>query len=199
MIVNLLTEDNLPSYHREIAESSAATAPGASGSTAGPPRRAGTPSRCATTCWSPRRSIPSSSNASGWSTCPQGYDSGDKSHAPGRWRTSPSRSSRPASPTATPAGDRRPDVRAAAHPHRHRREPAHDLLPEPGRRRARDRPEQPWWPSCEVVDFQMPGTRIPGFARKAVKIAKAGIYDLRPASGRRRAARPALLAGVRTR
>ena len=31
----------------------------------------------------------------------------------------------------------------------------------------------------EVVDFQMPGTGIPDFARKAVQIAKAGIYDLR--------------------
>jgi acyl-[acyl-carrier-protein] desaturase len=31
----------------------------------------------------------------------------------------------------------------------------------------------------EVVDFQMPGNVIPGFARKAVQIALAGIYDLR--------------------
>lgn len=31
----------------------------------------------------------------------------------------------------------------------------------------------------EVVGFQMPGNMIPGFARKAVQIAKAGIYDLR--------------------
>jgi acyl-[acyl-carrier-protein] desaturase len=31
----------------------------------------------------------------------------------------------------------------------------------------------------EVVDFQMPGSIIPGFARKAVQMAKAGIYDLR--------------------
>jgi acyl-[acyl-carrier-protein] desaturase len=31
----------------------------------------------------------------------------------------------------------------------------------------------------EVVAFQMPGSVIPGFARKAVQIAKAGIYDLR--------------------
>jgi acyl-[acyl-carrier-protein] desaturase len=31
----------------------------------------------------------------------------------------------------------------------------------------------------EVTDFQMPGTVIPGFARKAAQIAKAGIYDLR--------------------
>jgi acyl-[acyl-carrier protein] desaturase len=31
----------------------------------------------------------------------------------------------------------------------------------------------------EVVDFQMPGSIIPGFTRKAVQMAKAGIYDLR--------------------
>ncbi len=31
----------------------------------------------------------------------------------------------------------------------------------------------------EVVGFEMPGAIIPGFARKAVQMAKAGIYDLR--------------------
>jgi acyl-[acyl-carrier-protein] desaturase len=31
----------------------------------------------------------------------------------------------------------------------------------------------------EVVGFQMPGSIIPGFARKSVQMAKAGIYDLR--------------------
>jgi acyl-[acyl-carrier-protein] desaturase len=31
----------------------------------------------------------------------------------------------------------------------------------------------------EVVGFEMPGSIIPGFARKAVQIARAGIYDLR--------------------
>jgi len=31
----------------------------------------------------------------------------------------------------------------------------------------------------EVLDFQMPGSVIPGFNRKAVQIAMAGIYDLR--------------------
>ena len=31
----------------------------------------------------------------------------------------------------------------------------------------------------EVLDFQMPGAGIPGFLRKAAAIAKAGIYDLR--------------------
>ena len=31
----------------------------------------------------------------------------------------------------------------------------------------------------EVLSFQMPGAGIPGFVRKAAQIAKAGIYDLR--------------------
>jgi len=31
----------------------------------------------------------------------------------------------------------------------------------------------------EVINFQMPGSIIPGFSRKAVQMAKAGIYDLR--------------------
>lgn len=44
LVVNLLTEDNLPSYHHEIASSSAVTAPGAPGCTAGPRRRAATAS-----------------------------------------------------------------------------------------------------------------------------------------------------------
>ncbi|MFN8191544.1 MAG: acyl-ACP desaturase [Nocardioidaceae bacterium] len=31
----------------------------------------------------------------------------------------------------------------------------------------------------EVIGFQMPGSVIPGFARKAAQMARAGIYDLR--------------------
>ena len=31
----------------------------------------------------------------------------------------------------------------------------------------------------EVVGFVMPGSVVPGFTRKAVQIARAGIYDLR--------------------
>ena len=30
----------------------------------------------------------------------------------------------------------------------------------------------------QVVEFEMPGTGIPGFAKHAASIAKAGIYDL---------------------
>jgi acyl-[acyl-carrier-protein] desaturase len=31
----------------------------------------------------------------------------------------------------------------------------------------------------EVINFQMPGSTMPGFAEKALTIARAGIYDLR--------------------
>jgi acyl-[acyl-carrier-protein] desaturase len=33
--------------------------------------------------------------------------------------------------------------------------------------------------AAELVDFQMPGTGVPGFRRKSVQIADAGIYDVR--------------------
>jgi acyl-[acyl-carrier protein] desaturase len=33
--------------------------------------------------------------------------------------------------------------------------------------------------AAEVVGFQMPGTGVPGFRRKSVQIADAGVYDLR--------------------
>ena len=54
MMVNLLTEDNLPSYHREIA----VMAPGDSGSASGQPKRGATPSRSATISSSPAASTP---------------------------------------------------------------------------------------------------------------------------------------------
>ena len=48
--IGLLTEDNLPSYHRLIhGMFGRATARGSTGSGAGPPRRAATRSSCATT------------------------------------------------------------------------------------------------------------------------------------------------------
>jgi acyl-[acyl-carrier-protein] desaturase len=33
--------------------------------------------------------------------------------------------------------------------------------------------------AAEVVGFQMPGTGVPGFLRKSIQIADAGIYDVR--------------------
>ncbi len=49
LFVNLLTEDNLPYYSRDIDACSVATAAGANGPADGQPRRAGTPSSSATT------------------------------------------------------------------------------------------------------------------------------------------------------
>ena len=77
MIVNLLTEDNLPSYHREIATRFGRDGAWGRGSVAGRPRRAGTRSRYATT-WSSRAPW----TRSGWSALRMehmtaGYDSGD--------------------------------------------------------------------------------------------------------------------------
>ena len=53
MVVNLLTEDNLPSYHREIATRFSRDGAWGSGSAGGRPKRAGTASRSATTWSSP--------------------------------------------------------------------------------------------------------------------------------------------------
>ena len=49
LIVNLLTEDNLPSYHHEIATLFGRDGAWGPGCTGGPRRRAGTASRSATT------------------------------------------------------------------------------------------------------------------------------------------------------
>jgi len=72
-------------------------------------------------------------------------------------------------------------VREPAHPHRGRREPAHDLLPQPdGRRPEPIAPDQAIIAILDVVkNFEMPGANLPGFQRKAVEMAVEGIYDLR--------------------
>lgn len=68
MITNLLTEDNLPSITGPSASISPATAPGAPGSGAGPPRRTATPSPCAIIWWSPAGSIRWRWSRTGWCT-----------------------------------------------------------------------------------------------------------------------------------
>lgn len=50
----------------------------------------------------------------------------------------------------------------------------------------------------EVVGFHMPGSTMPDFARSSLTIAKAGIYDLRLHYEERRDAGAALLEGLRT-
>ncbi|MFB7616549.1 acyl-ACP desaturase [Kitasatospora sp. NPDC056181] len=69
LVVNLLTEDNLPGYHWTIA--SRTSRDGAWGAwlhrwTAGPPRRTGTPPPSAPTCTPPAPSTRSRWSAPGW-------------------------------------------------------------------------------------------------------------------------------------
>ena len=66
MITNLLTEDNLPSYHRQAAEHSLSTAPGERGSAVGLPKKPGTASFCVTISSSHAAWIPSRWSAPGW-------------------------------------------------------------------------------------------------------------------------------------
>ena len=113
-------------------------------------------------------------------TMQTGYDSGDKpmlNVSP----TSRSRSWPPASRTATPASSPRTrsprscSTRVAMDENLHMIfyrnlvQAALEIAPNQTMRAITD----------EVVDFQMPGAIIPGFTRKAVQIAMAGIYDLR--------------------
>ena len=76
---------------------------------------------------------------------------------------------------------RRPALRPAALPHRAGREPAHGLLPQPARRGSlKLAPSQTMRAIAEVVKtFEMPGNTIENFTRKSVQIALAGVYDLR--------------------
>ena len=67
--VNLLTEDNLPSYHRELLATFGRDGAWNTCRTAGPPKRAATRSYSATTCWSPATSTRSRWNAGGWPPC----------------------------------------------------------------------------------------------------------------------------------
>ncbi len=61
-----------------------------------------------------------------------------------------------------------------------RREPAHGLLPRPDHQGARADPSQTVVSIAnEVLGFEMPGTGIADFGRKAAQMARAGIYDLR--------------------
>ena len=97
------------------------------------------------------------------------------------WPTSPSRSSRRGSRTATPVATR--TIRS----------PTGSWSGSPPTRTSTwsstgtsCRPRSTLEPSAtvraivdEVLAFQMPGAGIPGFLRKAAQIAKAGIYDLR--------------------
>ena len=80
--------------------------------------------------------------------------------------------------TGKASGD--PNCEQTARPHRRRREPAHDLLPQPAQRglRARPRPDHAGdhRGGHGLPDARHHDRRLP---RKSVAIANAGIYDLR--------------------
>ena len=67
MVQNLLTEDNLPAYHREIAMNFSMDGPWGFWVNRWTAERTGTASRCATTSWSPATAIRSNSSNSAWS------------------------------------------------------------------------------------------------------------------------------------
>ena len=163
LIVNLLTEDNLPSYHHEIAVLFGRDNAGATGCTAGRPRRAGTASRCATTCWSSGWSTRSRWSGSGWSTCRRATRRlarrGRASLA--GLRLVPGAGHPRLAPQHRPV-HRRPDVRPAARPdradenlhmifYRNLLKAALELAPDQTMAAIRD----------VVTSFEMPGAGIP--------------------------------------
>ena len=179
--VNLLTEDNLPSYHREVERAfgrDSAWGTWVNRWTAEEGRHA----FCIRDYLLVTRGVdPDELERARMETMETGYDAGDKPLLQRlRLRLVPGARHPGLAPQHRPL-HRGADRREAAHPGREGREPAHDLLPQHRRRpRSSSRPSQTMRAiTDEVVGFQMPGSIIPGFARKAVQMAKAGIYDLR--------------------
>src|SRR5215217_6420614 len=107
MIVNLLTEDNLPSYHREIATRFGRDGAWRRRSASGQPKRGVTASRYATIWSSPEASIPWRSSVVAWCTW-RPATTRATSRCWRRWPTCPSRNWRRGSATATRGGP--PDV-----------------------------------------------------------------------------------------
>ena len=179
MIVNLLTEDNLPSYHREIA-----TRFGRDG---------------AWGQWVGRWTAEEGRHAIAirdYLVVTRGVDpvrlealrmehmrrlrQRRQDHAPGAGLRLVPGAGHPDLAPQHRACDWLPACRAVARSHIHGREPAHGLLPQPDGRGVR--PGAGRGDAAirdEVVGFQMPGKGMTDFARNAVNIAKAGIYDLR--------------------
>ena len=159
---------------------SVATAPGAPGFTAGPPRRAATASPSATTSWSRRAVDPVALERLRMTHMSQGYsaDHDDRAALAGLRLVPGARD--PGLPPQHRQAHRRPDGREAARPDRRRREPPHGLLPEPLQAALELAPDQAVQAILDVVTgVQDARLDIPGFQRKAVEMAVAGIYDLR--------------------
>ena len=185
MITNLLTEDNLPSYHREIAENFSQD--GAWGTWVGrwtaEENRHGIVMRDYLVVT--RGVDPVALEEARMIHMTNGLRVARRaqrrrSAALGRVRDVPGTRDPGLAPQHR-QGLRRPDRRPHAPAHRRRREPAHDLLPQhlrrgagPRRRTRRSRPSRDI-----VTNFQMPGAGMPNFRRNGVLMAKHGIYDLR--------------------
>ena len=180
-VVNLLTEDNLPSYHHEIAARFGRD--GAWGTwvhrwTAEEARHA---HAIRDYLLLSRAVDPAALERDRMATC-SGLDADGKDMlALARVRVA-SRSSRPASRTATPgraANDPVADrllARIATDENLHmvfyRDLVAAALELAPGS-------DDAWPIAAEAIGFQMPGAAMPGFLRRSVHIADAGIYDVR--------------------
>ena len=200
MTVNLLTEDNLPRYHREIATRFGRD--GAWGQWVGrwtaEEGRHGIALRDYLVVT--RGVDPVELERLRMAHMEAGYDSGDKTalQAVGLRLVPGTRHPRLAPQHRR--GDRLPARRAVADPHRDRREPAHGLLPQPGAA-ALDR--DPDATMCairdEVVGFQMPGAGMPGFTRNSVVDRQGGHLRPAPAPRRRDLAGAAVLEGVHPR
>ena len=140
MVVNLLTEDNLPSYHREIATRFGRD--GAWGQWVGrwtaEEGRHGIALRDYLVVT--RGVDPVELERARMAQMTTGYDSGDKTPLQALAYVSFQELATRVSHRNTGKALGLPDRRAAAQPHRHRREPAHGLLPEPHGRGAGHRP-----------------------------------------------------------
>ena len=142
MVVNLLTEDNLPSYHREIATRFGRD--GAWGQWVGrwtaEEGRHGIALRDYLVVT--RGVDPVELEALRMEHMTAGYDSGDKTMLQARRLRLVPGAGHPGLAPQHRRGDRLPARRAAAGPDRDRREPAHGLLPQPrGAPRSTARPD----------------------------------------------------------
>ena len=188
MVTNLLTEDNLPSYHRAIAEYFTLDDAWGTGSTGGPWRRTGTASRCATTWSSPGRWTRWRLERPGLLQVTAGFSPGQQGQGAIRPESFLDALVYVTFQELATRVSHRNTGRACE-------EPVADALL---KRMAFDenlhmifyrgvgaaasiwRPTRPCTSICRIlVNFQMPGFSIPNFRRNAVKMAVGGIYDMR--------------------
>ena len=181
MFVNLLTEDNLPSYHREIATRFGRD--GAWGTVGGPLDGGGGPARCRPARLPRRhpRRRPGRARAG-----PDGLHDHrlrlrrQDAARGGRLRLVPgarppaSRTGTPARPPATRSRDKllariATDENLHMIFYRNIVTAAFDINPD----------EMMKAVATEVINFEMPGANMANFRKNSIIIAKAGIYDLR--------------------